>query len=100
MVVNMPVGQDEEIAEFHRAGRRRKIIAYAVATTLFVVMALTLVLYLFSADWSQGVSSFRGRGQAGCIVGSIVCTVLAAKSGIATWKLATGRVADIDMFRR
>ncbi len=93
-------GQDEEIAAFHRAGRRRKIIAYAVATAIFAVIAITLVLYLFLTDWSQGVSSFRGRGQAGCIVGSIMCLALAVKSGIATWKLATGQVADIDLLRR
>lgn len=71
-----------------------------MATTIYVAMAIALVLYLFLADWSQGVSSFRGRGQAGCIVGSLMCTLLAARSGIATWKLATGRVADIDMLRR
>lgn len=84
---------DAEIAEFHRAARRRKAVIFGVAAAVMIAVGLAaLALGLLAPGLDRGVIIYDLRV---IVVGAAVL-IAGIGSAIKAFRVGTGRVLDVD----
>ncbi len=85
---------DQQIAEFHRAGRRRKAWIFGISGVLMVALGVVLLVVSFTVGGDDEVN--RGRYPVKVIVGGVAFLFGGLSSCYNAYRVGSGQVNDVD----
>jgi hypothetical protein len=84
---------EAQIAEFTRAERRRKARVYAIGGIVLVLLGIgALIVALTVGEPETGSARYEIK----VLVAGIVLTLTGGAFLVSSWRIGTGRVADVD----
>ncbi len=90
---------DQQIAEFHAAGRRRKAIIFGISGVVLIALGVVCLVISFAAtgggdngEYSQTTTRYPIK----VIVGGIACIIGGISSCYNAYRLASGQINDVD----
>jgi len=85
---------DQQIAEFHRAGRRRKAWIFGISGVLMLALGIVLLVASFAVGGDEDVN--RGRYPVKIIVGGLAFVFGGLSSCYNAYRVGSGQVNDVD----
>lgn len=85
---------DQQIAEFHAAGRRRKAWIFGISGVLMLVLGIGILVFCFTISGEDEIGS--GRFPVKVLVGGIAFVVGGLSSCYNAYRVGSGQVNDVD----
>ena len=82
---------DAEIAEFHRAARRRKAWIFGIAGTLSIALGIAIL-----AVWYSSIEPQYHYGEGRVLFGGIAFVLSGLGMAWNAYRIGSGRINDVD----